>query len=67
MVAGGDRAGVLFVVQRTDCEGFRAHDEHDPKFAAALEQAAAADVELVYSAKMSESAIEIDRALSWAR
>ena len=66
MAAVGDRAVVLFVVQRTDCESFRACADLDPKFAEALDQASAAGVEvLVYAARMSASAIEIGRALPW--
>lgn len=66
MAAAGHRAVVLFVVQRTDCESFRACADLDPKFAEALDQASAAGVEvLVYAARMSANAIEIGHALPW--
>ena len=66
MAAAGERAVVLFVVQRTDCESFRACAELDPKFAAALDQAAAAGVEvLVYAAKMSPQAVSLGHRIPW--
>ena len=66
MAAVGERAVVLFVVQRTDCESFRACAELDPKFAAALDQAAAAGVEvLVYAAQMSPTAVSLSHAIPW--
>lgn len=66
MAAAGERAVVLFVVQRTDCESFRACAELDPKFAAALDQAAAAGVEvLVYAAQMSPQAVRLSHAIPW--
>ena len=40
MVATGDRAVALFVVQRTDCEAFAACHDLDPAFARGLDQAA---------------------------
>ncbi len=67
MAAGGERAVVLFVVQRNDCESFRACAELDPKFAAALDHAAAAGVEvLVYAAQMSPKAVSLSHRLPWA-
>lgn len=67
MAAAGERAVVLFVVQRTDCESFRACAELDPKFAAALDQAAAAGVEvLIYAAQMSPTAVSLSHAIPWA-
>lgn len=66
MAAAGARAVVLFVVQRTDCESFRACAELDPKFAAALDQAAAAGVEvLVYAAQMSPQAVSLSHRIPW--
>jgi sugar fermentation stimulation protein A len=68
MVAGGDRAVVLFVVQRTDCEAFTACRELDPAFAAALEEAADAGVEvLVYACDISREAIRVARPIPWER
>lgn len=66
MAAAGERAMVLFVVQRTDCERFQACAELDPKFAAALDHAAAAGVEvLVYAAQMSPQALSISHRIPW--
>jgi len=68
MVAAGDRAVVLFVVQRTDCEAFAACHDLDPVFAAALDHAADAGVEvLVYACAMGTDRIEIARRIAWKR
>ena len=68
MAAEGDRAVVLFVVQRTDCEAFSACHELDPVFAAALERAADAGVEvLVYGCEMGVEAIRVARRMAWRR
>jgi sugar fermentation stimulation protein A len=68
MVAAGDRAVVLFVVQRTDCDTFSACRDLDPKFADSLEQAADAGVEvLVYSCAMGRDAISLGRPIAWSR
>jgi sugar fermentation stimulation protein A len=54
MVAAGDRAVMLFVVQREDCDAFSACHDLDPAFAAGLDEAAGAGVEvLVYECAMS--------------
>ena len=66
MVAVGDRAVALFVVQRTDCGAFSACAELDPAFAAALERAADAGVEvLVYACEMSPGAIALRHRIAW--
>jgi sugar fermentation stimulation protein A len=66
MVAEGHRAAALFVVQRTDCDAFAACAELDPAFAAALEHAAQAGVEvLVYGCDMSTDSVAIARRLPW--
>ncbi len=68
MVAAGDRAVALFVVQREDCRAFSACAELDPAFAAALERSADAGVEvLVYACEMSQSVIAVRRRIAWAR
>ena len=68
MVAAGDRAAVLFVVQRTDCEAFTACRELDPAFAEGLDRAADAGVEvLVYACDMSPDAVRIARRIPWDR
>ena len=67
MVAAGDRAVVLFVVQREDCTTFRACAELDPAFAQGLDQAADAGVEvLVYGCDMSVGGVRIARRMPWA-
>lgn len=66
MVGAGDRAAVLFVVQRNDCDRFAACRDIDPKFAAALDEAAAAGVEvLIYACAMGPEEIRIDRRIAW--
>lgn len=68
MAAAGERAVVLFVVQRDDCNAFAACHELDPAFARGLEEAAQAGVEvLVYACEMSVAAVKIDRRLEWRR
>ena len=44
--ASGDRAAVLFVVQRADAVRFTPHRQADPRFATTLQEAAVAGVEL---------------------
>jgi sugar fermentation stimulation protein A len=67
-VAAGARAVALFVIQRTDCETFSACADLDPKFAAGLEAAAEAGVEvLAYACAMSPQAVRIDQRIPWAR
>jgi sugar fermentation stimulation protein A len=68
MVAAGDRAVALFVVQRADCETFSACHELDPAFARGLDQAASAGVDvLVYGCAMTTGGIEIERRVAWRR
>ena len=68
MVAEGHRAAALFVVQRMDCEAFAACAELDPVFAAGLEQAADAGVEvLAYGCEMAPDRVAITRRLPWRR
>ncbi len=68
MVAEGDRAVVLFVVQRTDCEAFSACRELDPAFARGLDEAADAGVEvLVYACDVTVEEIKISRKMAWHR
>jgi sugar fermentation stimulation protein A len=65
-VAQGDRAAVLFVVQREDCDEFRACADLDPAFAKALDQAAEAGVEvLVYACEMGTEGIRLSRKITW--
>lgn len=66
-VARGNRAVMLFVVQRTDCEAFAACADLDPKYAAGLTAAARAGVEvLCYDCDIGSEAIKIARPLPWA-
>ena len=65
-VAAGDRAVQLFVVQRTDCDRFAACGDLDPVYAAALDDAAAAGVEiLVHACDIDLDQIRIGRRLPW--
>lgn len=68
MVDEGHRAVALFVVQRTDCEGFLACGELDPLFARTLDEVAAKGVEvLVYACDLSETGVQIVRRLPWLK
>ena len=68
MVAAGDRAVALFVVQRTDCDAFAACHELDPAFARGLDHAAEAGVEvLVYACDIAVEGVTIGRRLAWTR
>jgi sugar fermentation stimulation protein A len=68
MVRAGDRAVALIVVQRTDCDAFSACRDIDPAFAAALDRAADAGVEvLVYACEMGVDAIRVARRIDWRR
>jgi sugar fermentation stimulation protein A len=70
MVEAGDRAVMLFVVQRTDCDAFEACHDLDPAYAAGLHQAASRGVEvLCYDCDIGPEtfpeAIRIARRLPW--
>jgi sugar fermentation stimulation protein A len=68
MAAQGERAVVLFVVQRTDCRSFSACRDLDPAFATALEQAADAGVEvLVYACDMALDGVSLADRMPWSR
>ncbi|MEO6339378.1 MAG: DNA/RNA nuclease SfsA [Caulobacteraceae bacterium] len=68
VVAAGDRAVALFVVQREDCDAFAACHDLDPVFAKALDHAADAGVEvLVYRCEMSAGAIRLSHRLPGLR
>jgi sugar fermentation stimulation protein A len=47
MARAGDRAVLLFLVQRTDCSSVSIADDIDPKYAAAVAEARAAGVEVM--------------------
>ena len=60
--AGGDRAALLFVVQRGDCEVVEPADDIDPDYGAALREAVAAGVELVaVRARVGPAGIRFER------
>lgn len=68
MVEQGDRAVMLFVVQRTDCDAFAACHDLDPAYARGLAEAADAGVEvLVYACDITPQAVRLAHALPWAR
>ena len=65
-VAAGERAAMLFVVQRTDCDAFAAAADLDPAYAAALDRACWAGVEvLCYACEVAPSGVRIARPLPW--
>ncbi|WP_165189823.1 DNA/RNA nuclease SfsA [Caulobacter soli] len=67
-VREGHRAVALFVVQREDCDRFKACADLDPAFAAGLERAADAGVEvLVYRCAMATGEIRIADRIAWSR
>ncbi len=66
MVAAGDRAVALFVVQRTDCSEFSACHDLDPAFALGLDQAAGRGVEvLVYACRVEVGGVWITHRIPW--
>jgi sugar fermentation stimulation protein A len=66
MVQAGDRAVMLFVIQRTDCTVFAAAADLDPAYAEGLSTAAAAGVEvLCYDCDLSFESIRIARRIPW--
>jgi sugar fermentation stimulation protein A len=68
MVAAGDRAAILFVVQREDCSAFSPAADIDPVLASALEHAADVGVEvLVYRCEMSPKSIKLANRIEWRR
>ncbi len=63
-VAIGDRAMMLYVVQREDCEVFGLADRTDAAYARACRQAAAAGVEVVcYACSVTRHRIRLERSL----
>jgi sugar fermentation stimulation protein A len=66
MVELGDRAVMLFVIQRADCRAFAAAADLDAAYAAGLSAAAAAGVEvLCYDCDLSSNEIRIARRIPW--
>lgn len=66
MAAAGDRAVMLFVIQRMDCEAFDTADDIDRAYGPALREAASRGVEvLCYGCHLSPDAILLDRPIRW--
>ena len=67
MAKAGDRAVVLFVVQRMDCDRFSACAELDPVFARTLGEVASEGVEvLVYACEIDEQRVTLNGRIGWA-
>ncbi len=68
MANEGDRAVVLFVVQRADCDAFSACRDLDPAFSDGLERTADAGMEvLAYACDLSITGIRLTRRIDWRR
>lgn len=68
MRASGDRAAVVFTVQRTDCTAFKTCEDIDPAFAFGLEEAADAGVEvLVYACAVTTGGVAVSHRIDWRR
>jgi len=66
MVEAGERAVMLFVIQRTDCDAFAACAELDPAYAAGLTEAAARGVEvLAYGCEISPAGVRLAQPVPW--
>ena len=66
MTARGDRAVVLFTVQRTDCDRFTACAELDPVFARTLDEVAEQGVEvLVYACAIDQRGVTLAGRIPW--
>lgn len=67
-VAAGNRAVMLFIVQRSDCAQFATAPDLDPAYHAGLAHAAASGVEvLVYDCHITQQDITVRGALPWLR
>lgn len=66
MVAAGERAMMLFVIQRSDCHAFAACADHDPAYAAGLTRAAERGVEvLAYACELNLEGVRIAKRAPW--
>ncbi|HEX7945562.1 MAG TPA: DNA/RNA nuclease SfsA [Phenylobacterium sp.] len=66
MVEAGERAVMLFVVQRTDCDAFEACHDLDPAYAKGLTEAAANGVEvLAYRCAITREGVTLADRVSW--
>ena len=67
-VEAGERAVMLFVIQRMDCDAFSACAELDPAYAKGLAQAAENGVEvLAYRCAISPHSVTLTSAVAWRR
>ncbi|MBS0295711.1 MAG: DNA/RNA nuclease SfsA [Proteobacteria bacterium] len=67
-VEAGERAVMLFVIQRGDAESFDTADDIDKAYGPALRDAAARGVEvLCYDCHLSPEAIRLNRPIPWRR
>ena len=65
-VEAGERAVMLFVIQRTDCDAFEACHDLDPAYAKGLTEAAARGVEvLAYACEITPQAVRIAGKIPW--
>jgi sugar fermentation stimulation protein A len=65
-VAAGNRAVLLFVIQRTDCDAFAAAADIDPAYAAGLIAAAGAGVEvLCYACDIGVNGVTLAGRIPW--
>jgi sugar fermentation stimulation protein A len=68
MVEAGQRAVMLFVIQRTDCDAFSACHDLDPAYAKGLTHAAANGVEvLAYACEITTEAVRVAAPVPWSR
>jgi sugar fermentation stimulation protein A len=66
MVEAGQRAVMLFVIQRTDCDAFSACAELDPAYAKGLTDAAARGVEvLAYACEITTESVRVAAPVPW--
>ena len=66
MVEAGQRAVMLFVIQRTDCNLFAACAALDPAYAKGLTGAAEAGVEvLAYRTKITTAGVTLADRIAW--
>ena len=66
MVEAGQRAVMLFVIQRTDCDEFEACADLDPAYATGLAEAAGRGVEvLAYACALSQQRVAIAGRVPW--
>lgn len=62
LASGGERAAIIFVVQREDAKSLSPHDDSDPEFGVALREAVRRGVEAyAYSCRVSRGEIAVMR------